>query len=530
MKTVRTLVTGAYWAMMAMILFLLIVVIENYDFLLKRRYAISYAQILGIGIVLLLLILIPAYLLHGCKRKVVIGKPAAWGMELAGWGVILGLQMAYCYFAYFLTSWDASAIVHNAFYLAKYGVPEYLDSLYFSHYPNNVLIVEIFAMIIRLFCLVAGDPGLERCVLILLFVQCVINTGTGFFLRRIALKLTGSSAFALATAVAYVIFIGFSPWLLISYTDSMALFVPTLCLYLYYQQRGSKYKMIHWVTIGAVSAVGYLLKPQAVIMTIAILLWETLRWIVSKEAYAWCMSVGCAFLVLMICVGPVNDMIQENSLIEVDKSQSVGMMHYFMMGMHPETRGTYNDEDVYNTFHMPPEERTSIQLKEGVRRIREMGTDGFFKLMKDKLLISYSDGMFAWGIYASFFREKIEDKDTLISPLLKNIVYTDGKYYTTYRLLRQCLWEALLMGCLLLPFACVMNKGKAERDILTVMMIAIMGLTVFECIFEVLSRYLYTYAPIYLLMGMLGLWYTLMWIKVRVKKWINCPILRSADE
>jgi len=336
-------------------------------------------------------------------------------------------------------------------------------------------------------------------------------------LRRIAFRITHSLSFSIAVAAVYVGFVSFSPWVLIPYSDSMSLFVPVLCLYLYQKQQESSRKIPYWIGIGAVSAVGFLLKPQALVLSIAIVIWETLRLLSRNSVRAWSARIGSMVLVLLIGVGPLNGMLREYSLLGVDTTKSVGMMHYFMMGMNPETRGTYSGPDFMDTIYMPPEERSSIQLQKGVERIREMGFGGFMELMRDKILINYTDGMFGWGIYGTFFQEMIEDKDDVISPFLKSVVYSSGKHYPSFATGRQCIWVALLMGCLLLPFACCAIRGTERQGVLMIMMLAVMGLTAFECIFEALSRYLYAYTPVYLLMGMLGLWYALAWFGNRFR-------------
>lgn len=512
MRIVRRLLTGGYMAMMGLIVSLLLMA-DGLSFLLKRSYLLTYPVMLAIGLIVLLLILFLVWLADRKGESHGLSGPKALAIELGCWGFVFAVQCAFCYFTYFRTGWDADIIVNNAFNLAKYNNPLFLDPTYFSQNPNNVLIVEIYAMIIRVFCLVAGDPGLDRCILILLFAQCALSAGTGLVLRRIVRKLSGSQVFSIAVAVIYVGFVALSPWVLIPYTDSLSLFVPVLCLYLYQRQMESARKAGCWVAIGFVSAIGYLLKPQTVIVTIAIVIWETLCLFSKRRVKEWCMTVGGMLLVLYMGIGPLNGILHERSLIHVDPSKSKGMMNYFMMGMNPETRGTFSGDDMLATLYMPDDERSSIQLQEGIERIREMGPKGFLELMRDKILINYSDGMFAWGFCDTFYAELIKDKDEVISPFLKNVVYNNGKYYPLYATGRQCIWVALLMGCLLMPISCCVLGKPEQQGLLMVMMLSIIGLTLFECIFEALARYLYAYSPVYLVMGMMGLWYALAWIK-----------------
>ena len=52
-----------------------------------------------------------------------------------------------------------------------------------------------------------------------------------------------------------------------------------------------------------------------------------------------------------------------------------------------------------------------------------------------------------------------------------------------------------------------MRQDDAQVGLLLVMMLSVIGLTAFELIFEARARYLFTYAPVYILLGIGGLWY-----------------------
>jgi hypothetical protein len=51
----------------------------------------------------------------------------------------------------------------------------------------------------------------------------------------------------------------------------------------------------------------------------------------------------------------------------------------------------------------------------------------------------------------------------------------------------------------------IFTEKRQMNNKIVVLMLAILGLTAFELLFEARARYLYIYAPIYLILSMLGL-------------------------
>jgi len=172
-----------------------------------------------------------------------------------------------------------------------------------------------------------------------------------------------------------------------------------------------------------------------------------------------------------------------------------------MMGLNSETNGAYLYDDVVLTYHA--EDKTAAQRPVIRERLSEMGADGLAEHLKKKTLTNYADGSFAWSCEGEFFREWIADKDEVLSPYLKSVIYTGGSRYNAYQTALQSVWLALLAGCVL----CAVHLAKAgdgQMDGWCVMMLSVIGITLFQTIFEARARYLYLYAPFYVLMGVCG--------------------------
>lgn len=115
------------------------------------------------------------------------------------------------------------------------------------------------------------------------------------------------------------------------------------------------------------------------------------------------------------------------------------------------------------------------------------------------MLINYNDGTFGWGVEGSFYYW-IPENNNIISHFLKNIYYNEGKYYRIYSQILQLIWVMVLTG---VGVASIFDL-KRKNDIYVVLKLCIIGITLFELLFEARARYLYLYVPIYILFFILN--------------------------
>lgn len=507
-KWVKVSVLSLYTLMMLLIMVLLLFFFPVTEFTNKRAFLLPQWAMLLLGAVVLGAAIRLAARAHGRKAR------PHGPVRAVFWLGLLLVQLAYCYFSYFLTGWDAGMMLEYAHWIGVFGIGE-VNNFYYSMYPNNVLITMIFAGIMRVFkFLVGGEPGIERCAFAVIGVQCLINTLTGVLCQSIARRWTKSEAFSWVTAGTYVLFVGLSPWLMIPYTDSFSLMIPMLILWSY--QRWGDRKAAAWLGIGLLSGVGYLIKPQTVIVTIAVAMLEGTKLIVRRRWKGLALRLGGMLLSAALMVGPFFDAVVKKSGFELDAQLNIGALHYVMMGLNRETNGGFSAEDGNIALaSLNKAGRTEIQLHEIRRRLEAFGPQGLLEHLKKKTLTNYADGTFAWGIEGQFFNRLIEDKHPVISPFLKRWIYPDESgRFSGFATFMQCIWLALLLGGLLNWAAySAMKQDEEQVGLLLVMMLSVVGLTAFELIFEARARYLFAYAPVYLLLGIGGLWYSIQRIR-----------------
>lgn len=423
---------------------------------------------------------------------------------------------------YFYTDWDVETLIQNAYAVVDHN-EEVLSGSYFSMYPNNLLIVFLFSVIIR-FSRIIGMG--EHSYLMILFVQCVISVSVGILLFFVLKKMLKSSVYAWTGWMLYLLIVGISPWVAIPYSDSIGLLFPTLIffLYCYIPHKNFKYIIFKYVVIGGLFVVGYQIKPQTVIIGIALLGVEILSFHFNSLPKYFTAVIGLA-VGAILAITLVNLANQSTGII-VDKEKSYGITHFLMLGANTEAMGVWNERDVQISGECKTaKERKEVNLKEFSNRIQSMGVTGTVKQAVRKTLTNYNDGTFCWGGEGVFFKEILPERNNPLCNLLRGIYYNRGisPYYIFYEFFAQIIW----MGTL--TFSLFVFCGKRNKQE-SVIMLAIIGLTIFETVFEARARYLFTYIPMYIILAIMG-GHSLKerWKLFRIKEVID-PIKAVSDK
>lgn len=420
------------------------------------------------------------------------------------------LQLYSVYNYYFFTDWDipnlirvSDAIVHGTDIAAVPGIR------YFSRYPNNLFLAYIVTVIRK----AAHMLGLhDQEYFAILCVQCALNTLTGLLLVRVLNRLLGQRRLSVLGYCVYMLLVGASPWVSIPYSDSMGLIFPILLICIYIDRKKARHPLFPWFWMAGLAYIGYKIKPQIFIVFLAILLMEVLG--VLKAGLSRDLLKRLASIVLgLVCAGLFAQAAISSLNVPIYDEMTFQLPHFLMMGMNPEDMGVWSKADVkYSGSFATLEERNAANLNMALERVRKMGPAGLFKHLIRKTLTNYCDGTFCWSGEGYFFREVFEERGTPLCGLLRGLYYTreyaeTGKYYTVWSNFEQMLWLTVL---LLNVFAGTVRRHE-ERDVI---MLAIIGLTLFEMIFEARARYLFTYAPLYIVLAAAGF----QWITERLRK------------
>ncbi len=414
--------------------------------------------------------------------------------------IVFLAQVYFVWNYYFYTDWDVPRLINLSDAVAHGGDVSGF-SLYFSTYPNNLFLAFVFSVIRR----IAHFVGLhEHEYFVILCVQCLLNTATGFFLAKVLDKLFDNINLSFLGYLMYFMLIGISPWVSIPYSDSMGLLFPILILDIYINRKNQKKIFVPWLEIAILSFIGYKIKPQIFIVFIAILMVECINIFKEKKKIKKDIFRRLAAVIIgIVCAGLVSQAAVSSMNFYIDKNKTFNMQHFLMMGMNPDTMGVYSGEDVgFSMSFETADARDKANMDMALERIKNMGIVGVSKQLVRKTLTNYYDGTFCWGGEGSFFLNVLEEKNTPICSFARSLYYTrslyyKGNYYAVWANFEQMIWLTVLLISIFSIFA---DKSSDKE----VIMLAIIGLTLFELIFEARARYLYTYVPLYIVLAIYG--------------------------
>ena len=464
------------------------------NFSCKKVFLMDNIRLCLVGIILLSIIILVG-------TKTIIGSIFTTKVEkiLPVVAVLfLIVQIWICYNIFFETGWDSGGVIIPTVRALLNGesVQHFNDS-YFVIYPNNVFLVNIYWLILKINDILGLFKG-EYQLMAIVVVNCILSSLSCWLVYLIAKKEL-SQKIAISIYFISLVLIGVSPWMVICYSDSLAIFMPILIVYLYLKENlGVLLKSILILVIGYL---GYCIKPQVLIIIVAIFIIEFVKNLDSinkKLITKLCASLIISLVVVTMISTGMNKIYSVEGL-DVKSEQSVGPTHYFMMGLNKKMNGVYLRDDVVLSISCKTKkERTKVNMEVALDRIKKMGPKGYFKFLSKKMLTNYDDGTFAWGIEGGFYSKVSELPNKSVAPALRSFYYNDGKYHIIYSTIVQGIWILIVVGCCI-QMVIALFKKNSENKVYRVMSLALVGITIFELLFEARARYLYIYVPIYIL-------------------------------
>lgn len=418
---------------------------------------------------------------------------------------------------YFLTDWDPKVVNDIVKMLLEDGEIIGWYQSYVSTYPNNLMLIILEAFFLRLnqlFGIFTGSYELvTMCIL-----NCLFANFACYQTYFIIYEKTQSKRGAMLGYVICVALVGISPWMVIPYTDTLGLLFPVLVLRIYSKEARTQWHLcLKWGAIAALSAVGYYFKPQCLIIFIAIFLIQVFRHI-SKRHILRLVALLMAFICAFLAINAALDMIAGNMNISRNSECKLGWQHFLMMGLNYERNGVYSSEDVqFSTSIATSAERNAQNLAVVKERISELN----WKLLDHwakKLLCLFNDGMFSWGMEGSFYYELLDEPNKIAAPFLRSMFYSYGNLYKAYASIIHTIWIGVL---LLILVGCIFGKKDTKQT--SVIRLSLLGLVLFELLFEVRARYLFTYVPLCVILAVQGLHSA----KNRLEKFIGANVEKA---
>ena len=422
-----------------------------------------------------------------------------FGLALLAFTVLLFLlQLFVSSRIWFKTGWDVEVITYTAEKLAQGGTLETTGfEAYLQRYPNNVMIVFIFKLLIRFFAWLGIDAYAG------LIIGSCLNVSLSVLLAACVIKkITGSCSAGYAGFVVLSVLIGLSPWIIIPYTDTYVMLYPILAVFIlvYCENRYLSYFLFTFFCFW-----GCLIKPTVVIVWIAFVLIKGCRLLASfcgsKQYFKKLLAVIPILAAILLNLSVFRNMARAEIGFEADRTKEFSIVHFAMMGLREEpSYGGYSSEDVEYSKEFPTyDARIEGNLALIQQRLSALGPAGLVKHLVRKNLASYNDGTFAWAKEGTFYKA-LNEKEGPVAGFLKNYYYTTSDQYGTFPFVCQLIWVALLLLCVV----CGLSR-KNHPDSINIIFLTLFGLSMFLLLFESRARYLLPFVPLYAVPAMLGL-------------------------
>lgn len=412
-----------------------------------------------------------------------------------------------CYGGYFYSGWDAGVIHDTAFHELNYEYDQ-LDNIYFSWFPNNKMLVWIFTVVLK----IARRLGVQTLDFALVAFQIVLGVFSMWLVYKITFEMLHSYKLAWMAYLTSYCFVGVSPWYIVAYSDATGMVFPLLIIRIYQlirEKGGVVSRVMLWILMGFIAMIGYLIKPQTAIAFIAVVIVEFLlalnNMCLNKlKTFTICFASG--LIGVFLCLLIYSNAIVPSLHFHTVPDKTMGMQHYFMMGLNESTDGVYSDDDVVFTRSFESnEERNSADIEKAKSRLKTYGVEGLLRHICRKQIVNYNDGTFGWGCEGHSFNGDPEWAHNKASNLVRSFIKPDGYNYSKFISAKQIMWITILFFCCFTVFYRKIDFSDEAEVLMVQMILSVLGLTIFELLFEARSRYLFCYSLVYVILATLGM-------------------------
>lgn len=420
---------------------------------------------------------------------------------IAGLITLFAVQCLFDIALYRQVGWDAGIIVGAA--VNKLD----LKGDYFSVYPNNLMLLCILHVFIKIGHFLSKNVWLFLSIINTAFVDFAI--ACTFFAVR---KLWGITAGFISFILSILLF-GFSIWLQVPYSDTLAMWVAPAILLIFLKARDAKnpaVKIILYFLIGFIQAVGLFLKPFTIIITIAILAFLLIRSFGNSKRFAAFLIAAAVICAGAFCAfGIYKTQIYNRFSGKINTSENMPFTHYLMMGLNVRMSeingrplyGAYSDHDFRITKAQPTKaKKVELNLNQIKQRLKDFGPRGYVDFLAKKADFVFGDGTFWADCEGRDFKLPSFSQNSA-SKTVQSIFRYSGKYYYWDSNIEQGVWT-LMIFMLFVPL--FLRRHDFRNDAIMVSRITVFGLLMYLLLFEARSRYLISFLPIITLLAAYG--------------------------
>lgn len=414
-------------------------------------------------------------------------------------GIMVSFQVIIFLFASTLAGYDIYGIYH-----AAVGDINMQNWIYLQNYPNNFL----------LFLLMKAVHSLTA-LQILNILAIDFSIGLSYFTAK---TLFGERSARYSTLL-FMATLGFTPWLLNTYSDTFVLPFVTLSIFFLskWGEKNTKVlnRIVFLISAGFFSSVAYYFKPSAIIFVIAYFILYLLE---CKKIKPPVVALSLFIIGALLFVAPFSIYKNQQTYVKFDKNKEMPLTHFMMLGL--SKNGMYNSTDVNLTRSAETaKEKKQVNIKEIKHRLKEFGVGGYAQFLYGKYYKNTHDGTYGWGRdgggKTGFMVESNLNNSKILSPFidstfgkfLRSFIYTtpngagyqNGENLFVYKICSQLIFIIMVLGILLSTL-----KNKYDFKLMW-LLLSMIGIMVFLLLFEGgRSRYLIQALPIFVLLSGYG--------------------------
>lgn len=401
--------------------------------------------------------------------------------------ITLAIQFLIARCCWFHMGWDAQKVHMTAEELAR-GVA-LTDPDYFRACSNNAPLALLQAVPLW----AAVRIGLGVPYVVLPYIDAVFLNLSAYLCVLCVQELTQSRVARLFALVLSIGWIALSPYILYPYTDTFAILFPVLCLYIWLKCSKA---VLKWLLISFFAFAGACVKPTVLIVFIALIALEICTGLKNLRCVYWkrTLAVTAAIVIAALPGLWFQSFAVEFITGTATPEEQMSATHYLMLGMNDKTFGGHSPEDVaYTQSFETLQEKQRAQLQMTWKRIADRGLAGNLRFFAIKAYKAYADGSFA--AHSSFLQLEVPKRSDGLSTLMRNFYLKNGSYILPCHTLIQGLWLGVLTLCALAAFRC------RRHPLLSPVCLTLAGLTAYLLLFEVWPRYLFLYAPFFVILS-----------------------------
>lgn len=396
--------------------------------------------------------------------------------------------------------YDYSSVYHGAVDWVVTGTFERFYDYYY-YYPNNLGTMTFLMFLFQ----IASKLGCTDFYFVGMLVNSLLSVGMVVLTYFVCEKMF-SSAEAVFSLVLYAIYPPMYLMAAVFYTDHLTMIFPVLLFSLYLGLNRCKTTAGTWsyaVVTALVAVFGYVLKPTAVFMLIAVGIA-----LVLGQKWKKLIAVAVAFFAIYLCFQFAFDHYIYGAHLDKETAEKMNtpVETWVMMGLNENPGFSPDDTEFSRSFEDPTERKEAVRREIG-QRIRDFGVLGMAEHIKNKGILVFSDGTFELS-YTFLFGFQKENK-------LQDTVTLLGENYNTYWDACSSVWYVyLIFGVVFFVLAAVdqIRSKKIKAEWLPVPL-ATFGLYCFLMMWEVHARYMVNFFSCFILLAVAGMWMIWEWKK-----------------